>query len=446
MRATLWRGRRPAIARPPDPGSARGWSFRARGSSSRRTASSLRVIRTIRAADAAARGAGYRPAMRFRGFVTGYGLDALVVLLFVLAEIEVWTADQIEGPTPVLIVGAALWTLPVLARRRFPFAAPAVATVAVAVEALIAPQSLPGSVAAILMVLVLGAIFGLQGLTARGVAGWALLVAAVGVVVLTDPEAGPGDLVFVGAMASVAWLTGLAFAERNVRTAELEERAARLEREREAEARAAVAEERARLAREMHDVVAHSLSVMVVQAEAAEAMLDSDPQRARRPLEAVQETGRSALTELRRMLGVLREMADEGPALAPQPGLAGLDALVASVRAAGLPVEVRVEGEPRPLPPGIDLSAYRIVQEGLTNALKHAGPARAEVVVTYGERELELRVSDDGRGHDPSGNGGHGLMGMRERVALFGGALDAGPQPEGGFALHARLPVEAPPS
>jgi signal transduction histidine kinase len=185
---------------------------------------------------------------------------------------------------------------------------------------------------------------------------------------------------------------------------------------------------------------------MVVQAEAAEAMLDGDPQRARRPLEAVQETGRSALTELRRMLGVLREMADEGPALAPQPGLAGLDALVASVRDAGLPVEVRVEGDPRPLPPGIDLSAYRIVQEGLTNALKHAGPARAEVVVGYDEREVRLQVSDDGRGHDPSANGGHGLMGMRERVALFGGELDAGPRPQGGFALTARLPVDTAPS
>jgi signal transduction histidine kinase len=193
----------------------------------------------------------------------------------------------------------------------------------------------------------------------------------------------------------------------------------------------------------MHDVVAHSLSVMVVQAEAAEAMLDADPERARRPLAAVQETGRSALGELRRMLGVLREMAEEGPALAPQPGLDGLDALVGQVRAAGLPVTVRIKGEPRPLPPGIDLSAYRIVQEGLTNALKHAGPARAEVLVAYDDDELELRVSDDGRGYDPDADGaGHGLVGMRERVALYGGSLDAGPLPEGGFALSARLPLE----
>jgi signal transduction histidine kinase len=182
---------------------------------------------------------------------------------------------------------------------------------------------------------------------------------------------------------------------------------------------------------------------MVVQAGAAEAMLDADPERARRPLAAVQQTGRSALTELRRMLGVLREMADEGPGLAPQPGLSALDELARQVREAGLPVNVRVEGEPRPLPPGIDLSAYRIVQEGLTNALKHAGPATAEVVVRYGPRELELVVRDDGRGRGPSANGGgHGLLGMRERVALYGGDLTAGPRPEGGFALAARLPLE----
>lgn len=443
MTATLWRARGPAIGRAPDPGSARGWSFGAHGSPERRPPSSLRLIRTIRAADAAARGAEYRQAMRFRRFIEGYGLDAMVVMLFVLAEIEVWVVDEIEGPTPLLIVGPALWTLPVLGRRRFPFAAPAFAAVAVAVEAAIAPHSISGSATSVLLVLVLGSLFGLQGFTARGVAGWALLMAVIAVVVAVDPNGGPSDVVAVSAIATVAWLTGLAFRERNLRTAELEERAARLERERESEARAAVAEERARLAREMHDVVAHSLSVMVVQAEAAEAMLDGDPQRARRPLEAVQETGRSALTELRRMLGVLREMADEGPALAPQPGLAGLDALVASVRDAGLPVEVRVEGDPRPLPPGIDLSAYRIVQEGLTNALKHAGPAHAQVLLRYAPRSLDVEIRDDGTGDSQNGGdgSGQGLIGMRERVALYGGTLHAGPRERGGFEIRARLPL-----
>lgn len=261
-------------------------------------------------------------------------------------------------------------------------------------------------------------------------------------------DAGVGSAIGNSIVCAGVWTASFLLSRRREQARELTERAERLERERETEARAAAAEERARIAREMHDVVAHSLSVMVVQAEAAEAMLDTDPERARRPLVAVQETGRSALTELRRMLGVLREMAEEGPALAPQPGLAGLDALIEQVRAAGLPVELRIEGEPRPLPPGIDLSAYRIIQEGLTNTLKHAGPARAEVVVRYGPREVELAVRDDGRGFDPRSNGaGHGLVGMRERVALYGGRLSAGPRPapERGFAMTAALPIDAEP-
>lgn len=282
---------------------------------------------------------------------------------------------------------------------------------------------------------------------------WAVAGLIVGLAFLNAAnlqlDAGAGDAIGNSIVCAGVWTASFLLSRRREQARELAERAERLERERETEARAAAAEERARIAREMHDVVAHSLSVMVVQAEAAEAMLDTDPERARRPLGAVQETGRSALTELRRMLGVLREIADEGPALAPQPGLAGLDALVEHVRDAGLAVTLRVEGEPRPLPPGVDLSAYRIVQEGLTNALKHAGPARAEVVVRYRPREVELSVTDDGRGTDPAGNGGgHGLVGMRERVALYGGRLSAGPRPapERGFAMTAALPIDAEPS
>ena len=226
------------------------------------------------------------------------------------------------------------------------------------------------------------------------------------------------------------------------------ERAERLERERETEARAAVAEERARIAREMHDVVAHSLSVMVVQAEAAEAMLDVDPERARRPLAAVQDTGRSALAELRRMLGALRETDDGGAALAPQPGLAGLDELVEQRprrRPAGGACTSRASRAR--CRPGIDLSAYRIVQEGLTNALKHAGPARAEVLVRYGDRRARAAGERrrPRRTSRPSNGGGHGLVGMRERVAaLRRRARRPGPpRPSGGFALRARLPLDA---
>ena len=215
-----------------------------------------------------------------------------------------------------------------------------------------------------------------------------------------------------------------------------------LQRSREEEGRRAVAEERARLARELHDVVAHAVSMVVVQAEAG-AAAGGPPERVEEAFDAIAETGRTALAELRRLLGVLRSPG-EAASRQPQPGVAQLEPLVESVRRAGLPVEVRVEGNGRPLPPGVDLSAYRIVQEALTNSVKHAGPARACVLLRYGERELEVEVVDDGRGPRPGGTaaGGHGLAGMRERTALLGGELDVGPAPGGGFAVRARLPLE----
>ena len=197
-------------------------------------------------------------------------------------------------------------------------------------------------------------------------------------------------------------------------------------------------DERSRIARELHDVIAHSVSVMTVQAGAVRRLLKPDQEREREALLTVEETGRQALTEMRRLLGVLRQ-SDEKAALAPQPGLATLERLVAQVREAGLPVEMRVEGEEIALPAGIDLSAYRIVQEALTNALKHAGPARAWVVVRYGADEVEVEVANDGVSN--GGSGGYGLIGMRERVALYGGDLTAGPRDGGGFTISARLPV-----
>jgi signal transduction histidine kinase len=230
---------------------------------------------------------------------------------------------------------------------------------------------------------------------------------------------------------------------RRLYVAELRERADRAEREREQQALAAVASERTRIARELHDIVAHSVSVMVVQAEAAEEMLDRGrPDRARGPLWKIEDTGRAALTDMRRMLGILRE-DDSRPALLPQPGIANLELLLAKVRESGLPVELEVEGEPAPLPPGVDLSAYRIVQEALTNSLKYAGVATARVVVRYAPGSLELEVSDDGAGSANGADGGHGLVGMRERVALFGGELHAGPAPSRGYVVRARLPLEA---
>ncbi len=204
----------------------------------------------------------------------------------------------------------------------------------------------------------------------------------------------------------------------------------------------AAAEERARIARELHDVVAHSVSVMVVQASGVRRLLKEEQHRERDALLSVEQIGRQALTEMRRMLGVMRTADGELPSLAPQPGLQHLERLVAHVEEAGLPVTLRIEGRRPELAPGIDLSAYRIVQEGLTNALKHSRGGHAEVIVRYHEDSVQLEIIDDGLGANGDGPG-HGLVGMRERVALYGGKLDAGPRDGGGFVLRAELPVEA---
>src|SRR5438445_124084 len=223
---------------------------------------------------------------------------------------------------------------------------------------------------------------------------------------------------------------------------ELTARVEAAERERATAAERATAEERARIARELHDVVAHSVSVMVVQASGVRRLLKDEQHREREALLSVEQIGRQALTEMRRMLGVMRSGEETPAALAPQPGLQHLDRLIAQVEEAGLPVTLRVEGDRPDISPGVDLSAYRIVQEGLTNALKHAKGARADVVVRYVESSVELEIADNGTAPVGDGNG-HGLVGMRERVALYGGTLEAGPREGGGFVLRAELPVEA---
>ncbi|HKI28971.1 MAG TPA: histidine kinase [Actinomycetota bacterium] len=217
----------------------------------------------------------------------------------------------------------------------------------------------------------------------------------------------------------------------------------RIVSEREVATREAVAAERAAIARELHDVVAHHMSVMVVQAGAARAVSGSDPAAAAEALRQIEASGRTGLAEMRRLLEVLKAEED-GDGKAPQPGLARIDELLDAMRASGLAVEAVVEGTPRPLSHGVDLSAYRIVQEGLTNALRHAGGASARVLVRYEPDALELEIADDGSGprDDSEASGGHGLIGMRERVHLFGGELEAGPRRGGGFLVRARLPSE----
>lgn len=248
-----------------------------------------------------------------------------------------------------------------------------------------------------------------------------------------------------------AWVLGDNLQTRRRYVNELELKAERLERDRAEGAHKAVAEERSRIARELHDVVAHNVSVMVVQAGGARRTLDRDPERARAVIESIETTGRQALTEMRRLLGVLRTDDEATDALAPQPGVSRLDDLVQHVRSAGLPVQLSVQGNPVPLAAGVELSAYRIVQEALTNALKHAGPASAQVLVRYGVEDLQVTIRDNGRGSaaalarsDASAEpAGHGLDGMRERVSLFGGVLHAGPRRGGGYEVVATLPLGA---
>jgi signal transduction histidine kinase len=256
--------------------------------------------------------------------------------------------------------------------------------------------------------------------------------------------------VFLTIPFALAWVIGDSLRTRRAYYAQLEERAERLQREREAQSKAAVTAERARIARELHDVVAHNVSVMVVQADGAAYVLDASPEQAKQALATISSTGRQALAEMRRLLGLLRSKDDAGGEYVPQPGVEQLTDLVEQVRGAGLPVRFEVAGEARPLSSGVELTAYRIVQEALTNTRKHGGPdANATVRITFGEAELDLLIEDDGRGaqHELYEEGaedglGHGLIGMRERIGMVSGTLDAGPRPGGGFRISAVLPTK----
>lgn len=258
-------------------------------------------------------------------------------------------------------------------------------------------------------------------------------------------------MIFTSVPFALAWVLGDSIRTRRAYYEQLEERATRLEKEREAQSKVAVAAERARIARELHDVVAHNVSVMVVQADGAAYVLDTAPDQAKKALETISSTGRQALAEMRRLLGVLRTGEhQEGGEYVPQPDVEQIDDLVQQCRTSGLPVDFKVEGTPRPLPSGVELTAYRIVQEALTNTRKHGGPnAGASVRLVYFDDGLGLLVEDDGKGaphelyEDGGADGeGHGLIGMRERVGMVGGTLDAGPRPGGGFRISALLPLK----
>ncbi|HUZ68617.1 MAG TPA: histidine kinase [Candidatus Saccharimonadales bacterium] len=275
-------------------------------------------------------------------------------------------------------------------------------------------------------------------------------IAALGAALAISIEFGHGDLTvlpippFVAPflMIGAAFLAGRAVASTRAQLAQQRERANQLEREHETAIKDATEGERRRIARELHDVIAHSVGVMVVQAGAARHIVAQKPEAAQESLLAVENSGHEAMAELRRLLGVLGENGEEPP-LTPQPGVEKLDALVARLREAGLPVQLRIEGESRRLPPGVDIATYRIVQEALTNALKYAGGASTQAVVRFAPDAVDIDVVDEGTSEAPSDGIGRGLTGMRERVALFGGRIDAGRRAQGGYAVHAHLPVDA---
>ena len=353
---------------------------------------------------------------------------AVAVVLTLVLELEVWLGGGASGERLVVALAGALTTAMVAFRRLYPTTAGvSVGLLSALVAAVWGPPSI--------------VTYGIAWMCALyGLAVWArprrfaLGVAAITVASLASAAgpARPDPFTFTVVMLAVLLLVDRIVGDR-------EQRARIAERERDLAAREAVVEERARIARELHDVIAHNVSMIVVQAGAERRVLDAANASTREVLQTIEQIGRSALTEMRRLLGMLRSDA-ENP-LAPQPGLDDVATLVTQVREAGLPVDLTIDGEPRDLPAGIELSAYRIVQEALTNALKHAGPARASVVVRYGPEELELEISDDGRSSGKGDGTGHGLVGMRERVALYGGRFDASQDPAGGFVVRAKLPI-----
>jgi len=373
-------------------------------------------------------------------------LDLVVVgALLVAAELAV-AFGSADGSAVARYAFPLAWTLPFLLHRRFPSVAALAMLAALALESFVAQEATESQVALVAVVLAFwtaGTVPDRGRAIAIGIAG--VLLGCV-VVTQNPGPTGASEIAFIVIVSLLPFAAGMLLRSRERHADALRRHANELEHRREERERAAVEEERARIARELHDVVGHAVGVMTVQAGAARMLLDSEPDRARQSLLAVEAAGRQALSEMRRLLSVLRTDG-ESPELGPKPGLADLPDLVRQVRDAGLPVDLVVEGQAASISPGLDLAAYRIVQEALTNVRKHAGDAATQVQLRYVPDRLELAVENEGPPLRPgAAENGHGLVGMRERVALYGGEVEAGPRPEGGFAIRIRFPVaqEAP--
>jgi len=386
--------------------------------------------------------------MSVRGWLDRWGDWFLAAVLALESEYEIWIR-RLPGDDAVTHGRAAagalfvLVTLPLAWRRRTPVAVLLIViAAAVCAESAIRPSQ--GPVASWIAVIV-----GFYSVAAHCAERRALLGGGIGLAALAIFIAvgHPGTLRFPSLLVlAAAWLVGRYQRQRRGQVSGLRDQAARLERDREEQARTAVTQERGRIARELHDIVAHSVSVMVIQAQAGQRLI-SDAAQAGTAFRSIEASGREALVELRRLLAILRT-ADDQLAIGPQPGLGSLDSLIEQVREAGLPVDLRIEGQQVPLPPGVDLSAYRIIQEALTNTIKHAGPAKAEVILRYETSALELEITDTGSGTGARAGvigTGHGLIGMRERTMLLGGDLVTGSRDgASGYLVRARLPLTGP--
>jgi signal transduction histidine kinase len=372
-----------------------------------------------------------------------FGFDVVIAVLAIagILELAIGRNDP-DAPRTTLWFGMtaiAVMVLPLFARRRFPFGGPALYWLLAAAFSFVDGRLVPFAVS--IYVLGMAASFLLGNLrdTLKARLGLAVVLGGAVTVVYNLPGRSTNELVFIPLVFGISWLAGFALRGQAEQAQAAEIRAAQAEREREAAARVAVAEERARIARELHDVVAHAVSVMVLQVGAVRHKLPQALEEDREALGHVELAGRTALGEMRRLLGAMRRDGDDVD-LVPQPGLDGLHSLLEEFGRAGLPVRLHVDGDREPLPRGIDLSAYRIVQEGLTNALKHARASHADVTLHYTPYELQIEVRDDGQGGG-SDSPGYGLVGVRERVSIYGGEMSAGAAPDGGFVLSTRLPL-----
>ena len=381
---------------------------------------------------------------RIRELARTYWFEVPIILLAVDGIVEVLVRrDAPDEPRTTLwftLPALAVLVVPLLARRHFPFAAPLVFWLIAAGVTFVDGRLVAFTTSTFVLGMAAAFLLGNLHNGARARIGLVIVLVAEVIIVRNIPGHPASQLVFIPILFGICWVAGFALRARAEEAEAALVRASEAERDREVATQIAVSEERARIARELHDIVAHAVSVMVLQIGAVRHKLRGTRGEDREVLMGVEQTGRAALAEMRRLLAVTRRDSDDVE-LTPQPGLDALDSLVKRIERTGLPVRVRIDGDPFPLPRGIDLSAYRIVQEGLTNTVKHAAASHVEVTVHYAPDELRIDICDDGQGAGSSDGLGHGLIGVRERVNLYGGEMSAGTVNGRGFVLSTRLPV-----